>query len=345
MSESQRFIPLSLLAATLLWGSGCDTLKARKLAQDGVALYKDGEIPKAAALFDQAVGIDGNIPAIHINRGYTHMLLFQQDPKGKAGQQSAGIAIDSFKKYLTMEISQQQQARARDYLLQTLADAKRYDEAVEFFKAPLARTPPDVEALTILANIAKSLGKMDEARKWLQKRVDSYPKDADGFVALAVMDWDDLCNDSDCRKPPDQKAPTSFSLPDPKRIEIADHGIALLKSAVALEPTKPSPLIFWGLLLRERQYAYKPAFTNPKNPADPKALAELERVNKLKDADLAEAKELSQKAVNLTKAAGGGKTEPPKTDAAKPDTKAEPAKGDAAKGSSDAGKAANPEKK
>ena len=58
-----------------------------------------------------------------------------------------------------------------------------------------------------------------------------------------------------------------------------------------------------------------------------------------------ETKLKSQKAVNLTKAAGGGKPEPPKTDAAKPDTKAEPAKGDAAKGSSDAGKAANPEKK
>ena len=41
MSESQRFIPLSLLVATLLWGSGCDTLKARKLAGREVSKHMD----------------------------------------------------------------------------------------------------------------------------------------------------------------------------------------------------------------------------------------------------------------------------------------------------------------
>ena len=34
---------------------------------------------------------------------------------------------------------------------------------------------------------------------WLERRVKANPKDTDGYVSLAIMTWDELCNDSQCR--------------------------------------------------------------------------------------------------------------------------------------------------
>src|SRR5438105_376543 len=75
------------LSAVLL--AGCDTLKARAIAQDGVEKYKDGEVKSAAELFDKAASIDPTVPAIQINRGFCWLTYFQQNPKGKEGQEAA----------------------------------------------------------------------------------------------------------------------------------------------------------------------------------------------------------------------------------------------------------------
>ncbi len=299
MTMTRRFIPLSMVFAVMYWG-GCDTLKARSIAQDAVEKYRNGDIKGAADLFNQAAALEPRMPIIQINRGFTNLSLYQLNPKTAEGQQAASIAVDAFKKYMTLKVKPEQRQRARDYLLQTFSDAHKYDEAVDFFKPALAKNPPDIEAVTILGNIAKSMGKMAEAREWLKKRIAADPKDPDGYVALAVMDWEDLCADSQCRVAPDARK-GALTMPPPQRIAIANHGIELTKKAAELAPNAPTPLTYWGLLLRERQYAYLPEVTDPK---DKRFIAEQDRVNKLKEADINEANEKLKKVLEMQKAAG-----------------------------------------
>lgn len=234
---------------------GCDTLRARARAQKGVDKYRDGDIKGAAELFKQAAEIDPTVPPIILNRGFTHLQLYQQNPRSKEGADAANLAIQSFKQYMTMpELTAEQRGRARDYLLQTFVDARRYDDAVDFFKPQIERENPDLEALTILGNIAKSIGKNDAARMWLERRVKANPKDTDGFVALAIMDWDELCADSQCRTPLEQRKGHLAKSPE-WRFKKANEGIDFLKRAIELSPQAPTPVVYSNLLLRERSYA------------------------------------------------------------------------------------------
>lgn len=243
------------VAALGLGSTGCDTLRARARAQKGVEKYRDGEIAEAARLFKEAAAIDDTVPPIVLNLGFTHLQLYQQNPRSKDGAAAADLAVASFRKYMAMPgLKPEQTQRARDYLLQTFVDARRYEDAVEFFKPQVEREKPDLEALTILGNIAKSIGKATEARGWLERRVQANPKDTDGFVALAIMNWDDLCSDSQCRTPMDQRKGHLQKAPA-WRFQKANEGLEFLKKAIQLSPQAPTPVTYANLLLRERSYA------------------------------------------------------------------------------------------
>ena len=282
---------LGILATLFCGASGCDTLRARARAQKGVDEYREGNIKGAAELFREAAEIDPTVPPILINRGFTHLQLYQQNPRSKEGIAAANLAIESFKQYMQMPgLKPEQRQRARDYLLQTFVDARRYDEAVEYFKPQVERENPDIEALTILGNIAKSIGKSDASRIWLERRVKANPKDTDGYVALAIMNWDELCADSQCRIPPDQQRGNFQNLSPEQRFKKANEGIEYLKKAIELSPQAPDPVTYANLLLIQRSWAQP----NPE----------------LRTADLDQAKSLARLSTAMRRVATGAKATP-----------------------------------
>ncbi len=124
MSTSRTLFSLALVALVAS-STGCDTLRARARAQKGVEKYRDGDIAEAARLFREAADIDPTVPPIIINRGFTHLALYQLNPRSKDGQEAANIAVQSFRQYMDMpKLKPEQRQRARDYLLQTFVDAK-----------------------------------------------------------------------------------------------------------------------------------------------------------------------------------------------------------------------------
>lgn len=304
MNELRWALPLSLLAALPL--SACDTLRARAKAQDGAEMYRNGDIKKAAELFEEAAKIDPTVPPIQIDRGFTNLSLYQLSPRSKEGQEAASRAIDAFKIYMKMPVKPEQKQKARDYLIETLAQAQKYDEAVEFFRPQLEKKPPDLEALTILGNIARNMGRMGDAKKWLEKRLEVNPNDADVYLALADMDFQELCMDSGCRSTDPNKPPPSMA--PALRLEKANHGLTLLKKAMEIAPNNPNLLVFANLLLIQRTYAYVPEVDpNLRGPPARLKLALDEakaKVDEKKRADLEEAAKLRQKAMDMMKAAG-----------------------------------------
>jgi len=306
MSTSRTLFSLALVALVAS-STGCDTLRARARAQKGVEKYRDGDIAEAARLFREAADIDPTVPPIIINRGFTHLALYQLNPRSKDGQEAANIAVQSFRQYMDMpKLKPEQRQRARDYLLQTFVDAKKYDEAVEYFKPQVEREKPDIEALTILGNIAKSIGKIDACRMWLERRVKANPKDTDGYVSLAIMTWDELCADSQCRTALELRR-NHLQMPFADRIAKANQALDLIEYARQLSPQAPTPAIYGNLLLRERSYA---------QPNDDLKRQDLEDAGKLLQLALAMQKAATQAQAAAAAAAAAGK--PGEGEAAKP---------------------------
>src|SRR5262245_5734831 len=151
-----------VIAATM----GCDSLKARMLAQDAVRLYHRGLISEAAAKFEEAEKLDPYIPTIQLDLGFAQLALYQANPKSKAGSAAADKAITAFERYLMLRPREE---RAKSYLIQTFVDTGHYDEAVTYFKPALDKNPPDGEALATLGTIASKTGRYLEAKRWYGK--------------------------------------------------------------------------------------------------------------------------------------------------------------------------------
>jgi tetratricopeptide (TPR) repeat protein len=230
------FVVAILLAAL---ASGCDSLHARMLAQEGVNLYHKGDVDTAAKRFEEAAKLDPFIPAIQLDFGFATLALYQNNPKSLTGQINATKSITAFEKYLQLK---PQEERARVFLIQTFVDTGRYDEAVSFFKPAVEKSPPDGEALSTLGIIASKTGRYEEARGWYQKRISFDAKNADARVALGVLMWDFL-----------HAHPDDLTAPD--RIQLSDEALKYLQEAIDLNPKAPAAYTYANLVYRERAMA------------------------------------------------------------------------------------------
>lgn len=231
----RRLAPLFVIVTV-----GCDTLSARRVAQDGVAAYKKGQFEGALTSFETALASDPGLAAVQLNRGFTCLQLFKAGVKDEK-ERYAACAIDAFKKY---QLAKPDDARGRDYLLQSFVDTLRYDDALAFFQPELARTPASKEAMALLGQIAAKLGKVDVALEWCVKRAEAAPNDPSGHQCRGVLIWEHL------HKHPE--------LIGEDRIRWSDQGIEALSKAIALAPDQPEPYTYSNLLHRERALGHCP---------------------------------------------------------------------------------------
>lgn len=229
--------PLTLALALLSLG-GCDTLRARKRAQDGVKLYRDGKVVEAAAKFEQAQKLDPNIPTVWLNLGFASLAVFQSSPRTPGGQIAAARAISAFERYLVLRPDEE---RAKSYLVQTFVDTSRYDDAVKFFQPAVDKKPPDTQALATLGTIASKVGRYHEAASWYERRIAAEPDSGDARLALAVLHWDHL--------------KTHPEIVGKQRVETANRALATLAEARRLQATSPNPFLYTNLVYRERANA------------------------------------------------------------------------------------------
>lgn len=230
----RKFLALGIFVLPLV--GGCDSLHARMVAQEGVSLYRKGQVKEAAEAFEKASQLDGHIPAIQLDLGFANLALYQQSPRSPEGQAAATKAIAAFKRYLQLKPDEE---RARVYLIQTFVDTGRYDEAVAYFKHAVEKTPPDGEALGTLGIIAAKTGKYEEAKGWYEKRVSVEPNNFENRLALGVLIWDHLHMHVQ-------------ELVGADRIALADVALSHLKEAMRINPKAPSAYTYANLVYRER---------------------------------------------------------------------------------------------
>lgn len=285
----------------LVGGVGCDTLSARRTAQDGVHAYKNGQFEDALAHFESALQRDPLLSAVQLNRGFTCLQLFKAGVKDER-QRYGACAIDAFKRY---QVSQPEDARGRDYLLQSFVDTLRYDDALAYFQPELARTPPAKEAMALLGQIAAQLGKVDTALEWCNKRAEAAPSDPSGHQCRGVLIWQHL-----------HKHPEVIGA---DRLRWTDQGIEALTRAIALDPSAPEAYTYANLLHRERALGHcqtAPVFPGAAVPdaGTPDAIAApvseldaatLKACEDARKADLDEATRLQKLALDKARSAQG----------------------------------------
>ncbi len=225
-----------LVGATSLLGlSGCDSLRARLLAQDGVTLYRKGDANAAADKFEEASKLDPYIPTIQLNLGFANLSLYQGNPNTPEGRTAAGKAITAFERFLQLRPTEE---RAKSYLIQTFVDTGHYDAAVDYFKPQTDKNPPDSEALATLGTIASKTGRFKEARSWYEKRVEVDPNNADARLAVGVLLWDYLHNHAD--------------VTGVNRLLMSDQALAHLNAAIKIKPNAPNSFLYANLVYREK---------------------------------------------------------------------------------------------
>jgi tetratricopeptide (TPR) repeat protein len=227
-----------LLTVTLVASVGCNSLKARMTAQEGVNLYRDGKVTEAAQKFREAAQLAPEIPAVQLNLGFADLAVYQAAPRSLGGMVAAKGAIKAFEEYLKLRPAEE---RAKSYLVQTFVDTGHYEDAAEYFRPLVDKNPPDAEALSTLGTIAAKTGKFDEAKKWYARRIDADAKNADARLALAVLIWDHLHSHTDVTGTP--------------RIKLANDAIHELCEAVKLKPSGPNGYTYLNLVFRERVLA------------------------------------------------------------------------------------------
>jgi tetratricopeptide (TPR) repeat protein len=222
-----------LLLAPL--ATGCASLRARLIAQQGIELYRKQEYAAAAAKFAEAEKYDNRIPAIELNLGFANLSWYRAAPKSTEGEQAAQNAIGAFERYLELRPNDE---RARVFLVQTFVDTGRYDDAVAFFKPAVEREPPDPDALNTLGIIAAKTGRFDDAKVWYEKRIAAQPQNADARYALGVLLWDWLHQHQEET--------------GEKRMQLCKAGIEQLAEAIRISPKNPNPYVYTNLLYREK---------------------------------------------------------------------------------------------
>jgi len=228
-------VHVALSVALVLGLVGCDTIRARSWAQDGVKAYREGNVKEAAADFERAQKLDPTIPTVWVNLAFASLAVYQANPHGISGSIAGARAISALEKYLELRPGEE---RAKSYLVQTFVDTSRYDDAVKFFTPLVEKNPPDTQALATLGTIASKIGRFEEAAHWYQKRIDAEPESGDARLALGVHLWD--------------RMKTHPEVAGKMRVEMAERALQALGEARRLQPNSPNAFLYTNLVYRER---------------------------------------------------------------------------------------------
>jgi tetratricopeptide (TPR) repeat protein len=243
---------LAIAAAVVVGGGACEVVGARRDAQLGVEAYKAGRFEEAHERFTRALAVEADFPTTRLNQGFVCLQLTKVGAPAKKDEY-ARCAIDAFRAYEKLVPADK---RGRDYVLHTFADTLRYDDALAYFEPELARTPPSMEAMAVLGQIAAKKGDLENAKTWCKRRAEAAPSDPNAQACLGSLIWEHL-----------HKKPT---LPLAERVGLADEGIAAMKRAIELAPDVPDRYVFANLLHRERALghcaALPPDFVLPAEP-------------------------------------------------------------------------------
>lgn len=229
MHRTKVVLAVALLAAPLL--VGCNKVQARVELKQGNAFYQQEEYRQALAKFQRGLELDPTATFAWRSVGLTALALFRPGDPSPENMRYAETAIDAFKKYLE---DYPEGEKVRDYLLTTLVQTKRFDEALKYLREKGDPNDPDIVRAQV--NILIQAGRFDEAWQLAQRMTG--PNQAEVLYSVGVSTWD--------------QAYRNPNLSYEQRGKMVDTGLEALRRALEVKPDYFEAMAYYNLMFREK---------------------------------------------------------------------------------------------
>jgi Tfp pilus assembly protein PilF len=215
-----------VMAVVLLvvFGVGCQKLRARDRLNKGVQSFRSGSYPTAVEFVKEAVSLDPQFPTARL--------------------------------YLAMSYRMQWIPGA-----ESPENVRMWQASHDEFMRVLEQDPKNTLALAYLANLFFEQKKLDEARKWYMELAKADPGNRDAYYTLGVIAWTKTYEPRmnarfKLNMRPDDPGP----LKDKKAREelaagslpVIDEGLQSLQKALAIDKQDAEAMAYMNLLYRER---------------------------------------------------------------------------------------------
>jgi tetratricopeptide (TPR) repeat protein len=220
---------LLVLAPTLLL-VGCNKLRGRQYFHAGNTYYEDEQYRKALDEYERGLELDPDATMVWRSVGLAALALYRPGEEGAENKALGDKAIHAFEQYSEAYPEDQ---KAREYLVTTLMNAKRHDEAIRVLEEEAARHPNDRQYPMAVVRALTDAGKLQEAAARAQRL-----KDPDVFYTIGVAAW-----------------AKSYYTPPPSVDEhraIIELGLSSLEQANTIRANHFDTLSYLNLLWREK---------------------------------------------------------------------------------------------
>ncbi len=255
-----------VLAMTLLAviPCGCKRLKARDQLNKGVASFRNAQFQSAINYFQTAVTLDPTLlnARLYLATSYAQLYI----PGGESPE--------------NLKIGQQ---------------------SINAFEEVLKMDPNNTTALASIGLTYYQMRKLDKAKEYQKRRLESEPNNAEPYYWIGVLNWGmcfprrmQLRKDLNLADPKDPKKPDVLPLlPAKAQAQLAqgngalvDEAIRALQKALELKPNDSDAMAYLNLMYREK--------------------SDLETDPHEREGDLKQAEDWVEKALAIRKQAAGG---------------------------------------
>jgi tetratricopeptide (TPR) repeat protein len=211
--------------------AGCEKLDARIALKQGNQYYLNEEYRRAIEQYQIGLAKDPSATFAWRSVGLSALALYKPGVKTAENDKYAATAIEAFGKYLKTRPKDAE--KVKEYVVTTLINSERYDEALVELKAQAAHTPnkPGLNG-AIVATFGRQ-HRLQEAYDWARQH-----PDAELFYSVGVSAWDRAYND--------------VLMDAEERGKVVDLGLESTKRAIDLRRDYFEAMAYYNLLFREK---------------------------------------------------------------------------------------------
>jgi len=192
MRTRYRASVLAALLPLVLFGLGCDLVKAKAAFKDGNRLYKEENYRKAIEEYERAVALKPDFAEAHFYLASSEQSLYRPGKTEADNRTHLDKAIEHYEKSLAANKNntpnlQSLRLNTLGALTAIYADppVQSYDKALGYAEQLVKDHPDDTKNLYAMANLYEKFGRIDEAQRTYEKVAQLNPNDAKACGTLA----------------------------------------------------------------------------------------------------------------------------------------------------------------
>jgi tetratricopeptide (TPR) repeat protein len=166
--------------------AGCQRLQARVELEKGNALYESGSYRAAIEQFERGLELDPRATFAWRSVGFAALASYRPDDATAENARYAQLAIEAFDRYL---VDHPDDRRIEEFLITTLLEAQRFDEALDRLRMQLAAEPENPAHSKAVVAVLLQAGRLEEAH---DEAIRVRPPDPVSLYSVGVAAWEQL---------------------------------------------------------------------------------------------------------------------------------------------------------